>query len=301
MANGDFAQLFQTAVESEADEYMDARDALLELGEALLRERIAPKLDATDWREQMVAQILEGWLDDGALFDQVTVKVKGVPDSEEITTPINHTYSPRGRTEDLVAMGQQIVPRLLEMLMKSMEYQDTAELQTIVQTIEALEDHRAVLPLVDIASHRQLEPARVFALATLGALRDPRAFETVESAFANLQNSPGVRSAAAVALGMFADRRATPRLLATLRDPTEDGAVRRYAARGLGYLGDPAAGEVLAEMLRTEQPRPMALTLVHALSKLGGPTAIAALEETGRSHSDQSIRQAAEGARRMLA
>jgi len=40
---------------------------------------------------------------------------------------------------------------------------------------------------------------------------------------------------------------------------------------------------------------------VHALSSLGGSTAIAALEETGRSHSDESIRQAAEGARRMLA
>jgi HEAT repeats len=299
MANGEFPQLFQTAVETEAEEYIAARDAILALGEAV-RGQIAAKLDATDWREKLVAQILSGWLDHRAVFHEVTKTVKGRPAENAVVKPVSGTYPPTQRAQKLERMGQQIVPRLLEIVMKSKEYSDIAQLQTVVQALNALHDERAVMPLANLVMGK-LEPARVFALGALGKMRDPRTFDVVESAFANLDNSPGVRGAAAVALGMFSDRRATNRLLAALRDSTEHEAVRRYAARGLGYLGDPAAGDALAEMLRNEQPTEMALTLVHALRKLGGPTAIAALEETGRSHSDESIRLAAEGARRTLA
>ncbi|HLA10969.1 MAG TPA: HEAT repeat domain-containing protein [Pyrinomonadaceae bacterium] len=300
MSNGDFAQLFQTAVESEGDEYIAARGAILAMGEAV-RPQIAVKLDATDWREQLVAQIVAGWMDHGSLFEQVTAKVRGIPERSLTLKPISKTYAPSQRARALVAMGVDVVPRLLEMLLKSKDHPGLAEMQAIMQALNAFNDSRAVLPLADLAGQDIQEPARTFALGALGKFRDPRTFATVESIFADMENSAGVRSSAAVALGLFADRRATSRLLSALQDPTEDEEVRRYAARGLGYLGDPAASDALAAMLRSEQPPEMALTLVHALSSLGGSTAIAALEETGRSHSDESIRQAAEGARRMLA
>src|SRR5918912_593517 len=157
------------------------------------------------------------------------------------------------------------------------------------------------MPLADLIGRRAIEPARIFALGTLGTMKDPRTFATVQSALADLNNTPNLRGAAAIALGMFQDQRATPVLLALLRDTTEADVVRRGAVRGLSHSGDSSATEALAALLRTEQPPEMALTLVQALGKLGGPTAIAALEQAGTSHADPSVRQAADGARRTLA
>lgn len=300
MSNGDFAQLFQTCVTRESTEFIVARDAILALG-APVRAQLETKLDAPDWREQLVAQIVIGWLDNRELFGQVTKIVQGYPPPSMLSVPISPTFSPGVRTRSLSALGTVIVPRLLEMLIKSRETFDVAEIQTIFQTLNALRDPRSVLPLDDLVGRRTIDPARIFALGTLGLMKDPRTFQTVQSALANQQNSSGVRSAAAVALGMFEDRRATPVLLALLRDTTEDAALRRHAVRGLGLVGDPSASEALAGLLRSEQPEQMALTLVQALGKLGGPVAIAALEETRTSHADTNVRQAADSTRRTLA
>ncbi len=300
MANGDFAQLFQTCVTRESTEYVVARDAIIALG-AAVRPQLQAKLEAADWREQLVAQIVIGWLDNRQLFEQVTSMVQGIPSPRSLTLPISTTFSPGDRTRGLRELGTVIVPRLLEMLVKSKETFDVAEIQTIGQTLNALRDPRSVMPLNDLVGSRTSEPARIFALGTLGTMKDPRTFQTVQSVLANQQNSSDVRAAAAVAFGMFEDRRATPVLLALLRDTTEDEAIRRHAVRGLGLVGDASASEALAGLLRGEQPEQMALTLVQALGRLGGPIAIAALEETGRSHADQGVRQAADGARRTLA
>lgn len=299
MANDEFTQLFQTCVAREGNEYVAARDAILAAG-AAVRAHIAAKLEAADWREQLPAHILAGWLDHRAVFEQAADIVRGYPSDRMLVTPIGGTFTPAERAQSLAGMGAVIVPRLLEMLLKTKEYADTAELQAILQALHALRDDRAVLPLANLVGLRAPDPARVFALGVLGSLRDPRAFDAVQLAFASPENSVAVRGAAAVALGLFADRRATAGLLAALRDPTEDASVRRHAARGLGYLGDPAAGDALAALLRGEQPPEMALTIVQALGRLGGSSALAALEEAGRTHTDATVRRAAEGTHRSL-
>jgi HEAT repeat protein len=300
MSNGEFAQLFQTCITRENREYVVARDAILAMG-AAVRPQIDVKLDAVDWQEQMVAQILAAWLDNRILFGQVMSIVNGSSSEYMLVSSISGTWPPADRAGGLRALGSVVVPRLLEILLKSKETSEVAGIQAILQALNGLRDARAVMPLANLVGKQVVEPARILALGVLGTFKDARTFETVRSALANLDNSAGVRSAAAVALGLFEDRRATPALLAALRDPTENDAVRRQAARGLGYLRDPAASNALAGMLRSEQPPEMALTLVQALGKLGGSIAVAALEEAGRSHSDEGIRHAAEGARRMLA
>jgi hypothetical protein len=300
MANGDFAQQFQTCATSDGTAYLTARDAILAMGSAV-RSQVEAKLDAADWHEQLAAQILMGWLDNRPLFDGVKKLVQGLPPRGLLTSPISPTFTPSNRSRSLQTMGPTIVPRLLEMILKSKETFDVAEVQAIFQTLNAFRDPRSVMPLADLAGRTAAEPARIFALGTLGTLKDSRTFQTVQSVLASQTNSASVRSAAAVALGMFQDQRATPVLLALVRDTTEDETLRRHAVRGLGHVGDPAASEALATLLRSEQPPQMALTLVQALGRLGGPTAIAALEETGRGHTDPTVRQAADGARRTIA
>ena len=300
MANGDFAQQFQTCATGEGTPYLVARDAILALG-AAVRAQLDAKLDASDWHEQLAAQILTGWLDNRQLFDQVKTIVQGLPPRNVLSLPITNTFPPSDRARSLKAMGAAIVPRLLEMLLKSKEVFDVAETQAVFQTLNGLRDARSVMPLADLLGRAASEPARMFALGTLGTLKDPRTFQTVQTQLANQSNSANVRSAAAVSLGMFQDQRATPVLLALLRDTTESDIVRRGAVRGLSYTGDASATEAIAALLRGEQPPEMALTLVQALGKLGGPTAIAALEQAGTSHADQTVRQAADSTRRALA
>jgi HEAT repeat protein len=299
MANGEFTQLFQTCVESEDDAYLTARDAILALGETV-RVPLASQLNASDWRVQLAAQILAGWLDHRMLFEQVASRVEGLPSDSEQVEPISGTFTPAQRARSLASMGTVIVPRLLEILLKTKEYGDTAELQAILQALNVLRDDRAVLPLADLVGRRAPDPARVFALGVLGAMRDARAFDAVQQAFTRLENSPAVRSAAAVALGVFGDRRVTATMLASLQDPTENTSVRRHVARGLGHLGDPTAGTALAGLLQSERSPEMALTAVQALGKLGGASALAALAEAGSTHADATVRRAAEEAHRSL-
>jgi hypothetical protein len=299
MAIGDFAQLFQSCLDREGPAYIEARDAILAMGEPV-RPQLTAKLASADWHEQMIAQILAGWLAQRALYETVAANVEGLPTSGMRGEPIGGTFAPAQRVRSLTKMGNAIVPRLLELLLKTREFSGAAEFQTILQTLNSMRDERAVLPLADLAGRRGPDPARVFALGVLGSIRDPRAFDAVQSALARQENSAAVRGAAAVALGLYGDRRATATLLAALQDPTEDSSVRRHAARGLGHLGDPAAADALAALLRSEQPPEMALTVVQALGNLGGASAIAALDEAKRTHADSAIRRAADEAHRSL-
>src|SRR5262245_54055695 len=178
MATGDFAQLFQSCLDREGSEYLESRDAILSMGESA-RPQLTAKLGSTDWREQMIAQILTGWLDQRALFETVAAKVKGLPANAIRIEPVTGTFAPAQRARSLAKMGNAIAPRLLELLLKTREFSGAAELQTILQTLNSMRDDRAVLPLADLVGRRGPDPARVFALGVLGSMRDPRVFDAV--------------------------------------------------------------------------------------------------------------------------
>src|SRR5512145_531975 len=208
MANGDFTQQFQICVERDGSEYVAARDAILADG-AGVRPQLVPKLDSADWREQLAAQILIGWIDQRPLFERVETIVSGRPTGPRVVMPITGMAPAVQRARTLARQGAAVVPRLLEMLLKTGEYLATETLQAITQALELLNDERAVLPLADLVGRPANNQARVFALNVLGVMHDPRAFDAVQTAFARQENEPIVRGAAAVALGLLADRRAT--------------------------------------------------------------------------------------------
>jgi HEAT repeat protein len=197
-------------------------------------------------------------------------------------------------------LGAAIVPRLLEMLVKTHEYHNTAEMQTILQALDMLHDERAFKPLTDLVGQRGPEPAQVFALGTLGAWQDPRAFDVIQSAFVRQENSANIRAAAAVALGRLGDARASSILVAALVDTSEDDSVRRNAARGLGYLSDPQSSAALIALLQSDQPPEFALTLVQSLGRIGGTSVQEILAQIERTGSDPTVRRAAGEAQRNL-
>jgi cyclophilin family peptidyl-prolyl cis-trans isomerase/HEAT repeat protein len=117
-----------------------------------------------------------------------------------------------------------------------------------------------------IASVLSVEDARRFDLGSLSAVA--RAAE------------PIVRRRAALALGRIGDPRGIPLLLELLADP--DSTVQANAAFALGLLRDTSAVQPLRQRLGAPgsgQDREVALEIVTALARIGGPAAGVAFEE----------------------
>jgi HEAT repeat protein len=79
--------------------------------------------------------------------------------------------------------------------------------------------------------------------------------------------SPEVRWTAAKVLGRLAERRAVAPLISRLTD--EAAEVRRQAALGLGYLGDPAARDALARAAIGDSSGSVRSAASYALGLLG--------------------------------
>ena len=76
-----------------------------------------------------------------------------------------------------------------------------------------------------------------------------------------------VRRASAISLGQIASREAVPVLVETLSNARTPDDVRREAARALGLIGDPSAGNALRAALTARDPY-LANIAFEALRKL---------------------------------
>jgi hypothetical protein len=154
--------------------------------------------------------------------------------------------------------------------------------------------------LVEAAAMGSRDVLRILADTT-----DPRAFEVVAEAAAN--GAPQIRRAALIALGGIGDPRGVPAAIANVDDPDElvrhaalgalaelgptgadaiatrlaDPVDRAEAARALAWLHDERARQPLTDIIDSDAVLGEALfrgTTFTALTRLGGPAAIAALE-----------------------
>ncbi len=102
------------------------------------------------------------------------------------------------RAELLAGYQEDVVPRLLEILAKSLEYGDGAQLQAIALALDYLRDRRAARPLAELA--RDDGDQGVQALAALGSLGEPVGEETARAILADPGRGPLVREVAAAVL-----------------------------------------------------------------------------------------------------
>jgi HEAT repeat protein len=300
MSDGQFEVLFERCVTETDAAYRSARDTLLALGPGAVR-LVEAKAGQPDWRTRTVAEILHGWLTQRPLFERVMPDARADWAQRSPARPIADTLSAARRGAMLASHGPAIVPRLLEIMTKTHEYDtgDGEALEAVMLALAYLRDPRAVLPLAELTRTSPGPGLQLLALGTLGALGDNRAFDIAQAVFADRDQGPVVRGAAAVCLGQLQDRRATAALLAVAQDPGAPSVLREDAVHGLGYLGDPGAVATLAAVLRTADER-LALAAVDALGKLGDAAAVQTLEEAARDHSQVAVRQAARDAREGL-
>lgn len=107
---------------------------------------------------------------------------------------------------------------------------------------------------------------RCRAAESLGKVGDSKVFDPLIDVLKNKAEESEVRSSAAEALGQLKAANATVPLIAALTDSVWN--VRYQAAVALGRIGDPSAGEALAQAARYE-PNSFVRTALHeSLSRL---------------------------------
>jgi len=141
--------------------------------------------------------------------------------------------------------------------------------------LEYVGDARAVEPLIALLGDKS-ETVKDDAVGALGALQDPRATEPIIAAMEGPHHGAWVRWRYFFALGRIGDRRATPAILAWIRNAANGDD--RPAVIVLGNLGDPRAVEALIT-LAGEPERSMGIhgEIARALGKLGDPRAVPVL------------------------
>lgn len=216
----------------------------------------------------------------------------------------------------LVVGAERVLPALVALLTNGRVEQR----QVVAPVLGALSDVRALTPLVErlgdaepavrraalAAIEKMPEPGRQIAVQAatgLDAVARERAAQRLRqiAAVAPLAatlraiDHPGLRAAAARALGRLDDGGVVPALAAALTDP--EGGVRQEAAWMLGVSGRPAALAPLTAALKATNDPSLRATAARALARLGLAEAATAL----RAASDDPEPSVATAVRQALA
>lgn len=167
------------------------------------------------------------------------------------------------------------VPRLLEKLeFASRLNGDEPQALKLIDALRRLKDDRAVLPLIDLLSHRA-ERIRARAAEALGQIGDRTAVASIADLF-DRERSPLVLASAARALGDLQDRAGLTALQAALQ---QSDPVRIKAVIALGEIGGTDALEMAAGRLAdtSAQVRYQAVTVLGRSGKKEFAAQLAAL------------------------
>ncbi|WP_235031013.1 HEAT repeat domain-containing protein [Nonomuraea solani] len=304
MTGAEFEQLFQTCVNETREPYAVARDALRDQGDEAVPPLLAKVSESSDddWLPRIVAQMVLGWIVRTDLYEQVGHILRR-PGRTAGPRPVSLVPAPTAAAVALSGLGADVVPRLIEILVKTHEWDGERESSAVMLALDYLRDRRAVMPLLDLAAPGGDARRRMLAMSTLGGLGDQAAFEVAKQALDDRGNSARLRGMAAVCLGRIGDPAAGQALRAAAAAPvarnaavtTEDLILRQSAIRAMGYLGAPGDATELKEMLDQESNVALGLELVGALTRLREPEA---LRQCGNENT--VVREAAEEAARSL-
>ncbi|MBI3609831.1 MAG: HEAT repeat domain-containing protein [Nitrospirae bacterium] len=290
-----FESFFKAAVERSGPAYIDARTGVLGMGHEVLPLLELKSQSKADWKSSMVGEILWGWNTRKDLFEECSVLVKGTwlkPGPK----PVTGDLTPDKRASALAARREAVVPRLLEMLIKSKEYTDPGERDAIFLALGYLRDKRAVMPLLELLQADQDEYTRVRAIGALGMIGSQQAFEPILKILQSEELGDTLRGAAAVILGQLGDRRALDHLRLVLLNKKNSLNLRIQAVYGLENLGNERAAEPLQQILSMEKDVDLLQPVIVALGKVGDISSLKQLDEIAQSHPDKDVREAAQEA-----
>jgi hypothetical protein len=289
MAEATLETEFGDAVREHGDLYREARKAILGRGLSTLPFLQAQSKSA-DWRISLTANILAGWLQTPALFDQCTEYVHGKMPGR---VPITGSFTASHRISAIEELGKAVTPRLLEMAWKTHEYGAPPELESIFGGLTVLQDDRSVLPLIDLMRTAPEEAVRGWAANTLGMLKDERAVTPLLDVLRDRSAPEDLRASAAMSLGGLGAKKAVPELRSVALNEHLDLNLRSSAVRSLGSLGDADSANPLLSILSQPHDLAFELVILDAVGKIGRPSILHELEALEASHQTEAVREGA--------
>lgn len=303
MDNAQFDSSFQAAVNDTGEPYLKARTTIIDTGAQAIPRLKARQTPSADWKTGMVADIMLGWLTEKDLFEKCTRYVKGDLPGEP---PITGKFTLLDRAKAVANLGKDVVPRLLEMIIKTREASDIDETGAVFGALSLLGDQRAVMPLLELLQSEKDADRKIGAASVLGRLRDVIAVQPLQGILLDGKQPTALRATAAVSLGELRDLRASVPLQNVLLDKTNLLELREAAVRAIDILGDPGASGALVRALpqalaeADEDDPSFPLIIIETLGKLGEASSLALLNDLAKKHSDEFIREAAQEAREKI-
>ena len=150
MTDGTFETLLATASSEHGASYLDARDKILALDprdlQAAMPELEAASTDRADWRRQLTAEMITGWIVNKETYERCTKYAGGdLPGPRPLPG-----FTAKHRAEAIVSLGDVATPRVLEMVWKIADHGDAVESSALFGALAKLQDHRAVMPMIDL-------------------------------------------------------------------------------------------------------------------------------------------------------
>jgi len=223
---------------------------------------------AADWRERLAAETLLGWLDHEAEHDEAQAWVKDQSRRPNRTVLGRYTAVDLGKR--VAKLGPVVTPHVLEMLLKTHEYDDDYEAGILYSALERLRDGRAFEPISELLSDRkQPDAMRSAAIGVLQALADARSIPALRAILLDHSESDELRKVAAGALIALEVPDARELFERLLFDAAISIELRRAMAMDLDELHDPRSVPALERALPNADDQTLLATLCSTLGAVG--------------------------------
>lgn len=296
-----FEYHFQRAVLSQTESYKESRAAILEMGQAAI-PRLQEKVQKeTDWRSTLTAEILLGWLTDESLYKECHELVKGNWSMEEL--PVTGEPDAYVRSWVIYSRGEKILPRLLEMLIKTKEYTNQEEMGAIADALSRFSDPKAILPMMEVVEDdKEDEYLRVSLLWALGQFDDNEAKEFILKILLDKENSDQLRGTAGKILSIPfpKEERAFEPLIEIVLDNKSSQGLKLSALLALRYFGDERVLNTLYKLLPIEKDKDLLRVIIATIGDLGNLSSIEILDEAYKTIEDEGIREQIEYAKEQI-
>ncbi len=297
MQTDQFEVAFQRAVQETGVPYSRARQDILDMGTQALSVLQSKQMVSADWQTTLVSAILIGWLTRPDLFHQCAQYARGNLPGR---LPITGKFTAAQRANAIARLGPDTVPRILEMLLKTREYQNEEESAALFGALVRIGDKSAVLPLIELLHTSRDTAIKTMTAGTLGQLRDPRATPPLRDVLLDEGQPTALRATAALSLGELRDEGVLRPLQDILLEETNSVELRKAAARALEKLGNVQASRALVESLNKIEDLVLLQIVVEALGKLGDEAALEPLHNLANTHEDEFIQEAAQEAQAQI-
>ncbi|MFQ5591932.1 MAG: HEAT repeat domain-containing protein [Phycisphaerae bacterium] len=295
-----FEQFFPVASTGRGASYKEARDAILavdpkERPQTLVKLKAAG-VEPDDWEAALTAQMISGWMTNKGDFIQCAAYMRGsLPGPPPLPG-----FTSQHRADAIATLGEDVIPRVLELLWKAREYGNDTERGALFGALCVLKDDRAVMPAIEMSEETEPEMVQIESVNLLSVLADSRGFEPVLDVALDLDRDEDVRATAIRGLAEFDDPRAAKSITEILENEERSLEDRRAAADALQERADPESRGLVARALADTDDEDIQLTLISTLGEIGTGADIPSLEhvaEDGSRDVKQSVRHAIRGIR----